>query len=67
MRNYRDTCLPQSKYLKLHVPSRNALTLAQALYNTTAYVPKATATNKLGVAGYLQEFANDAGNAISFH
>jgi tripeptidyl-peptidase-1 len=33
----------------------------RAMYNTTAYVPKATATNKLGVAGYLQEFANDAG------
>ncbi|KAJ7132373.1 peptidase S8/S53 domain-containing protein [Mycena epipterygia] len=32
----------------------------RALYNTTAYVPKATATNKLGVAGYLEEFANDA-------
>ncbi|KAJ7036507.1 peptidase S8/S53 domain-containing protein [Mycena alexandri] len=32
----------------------------RALYNTTAYVPKATATNRLGVAGYLAEFANDA-------
>ncbi|KAJ6568249.1 peptidase S8/S53 domain-containing protein [Mycena vulgaris] len=32
----------------------------RAMYNTTAYVPKATATNRLGVAGYLQEFANDA-------
>ncbi|KAJ7173519.1 peptidase S8/S53 domain-containing protein [Mycena filopes] len=32
----------------------------RAMYNTTAYVPKATATNKLGVAGYLEEFANDA-------
>ncbi|KAK7031632.1 subtilisin-like protein [Favolaschia claudopus] len=33
----------------------------RAMYNTTNYVPKATATNKLGVAGYLDEFANDAG------
>ncbi|KAJ7881181.1 peptidase S8/S53 domain-containing protein [Mycena leptocephala] len=36
----------------------------RAMYNTTAYVPKATATNKLGVAGYLQEFANDAGESF---
>ncbi|KAF7317714.1 Subtilisin-like protein [Mycena kentingensis (nom. inval.)] len=32
----------------------------RAMYNTTGYVPRATSTNKLGVAGYLQEFANDA-------
>lgn len=32
----------------------------RALYNTSTYVPTATATNKLGVAGYLQEFANRA-------
>ncbi|KAF9460560.1 peptidase S8/S53 domain-containing protein [Collybia nuda] len=32
----------------------------RALYNTSTYVPKATATNKLGVAGYLDEFANRA-------
>ncbi|KAF7309456.1 Subtilisin-like protein [Mycena indigotica] len=32
----------------------------RAMYNTTNYVPKATATNKLGIAGYLEEFANDA-------
>ncbi|KAJ7623726.1 peptidase S8/S53 domain-containing protein [Roridomyces roridus] len=32
----------------------------RALYNTTNYVPKATATNKLGITGYLEEFANDA-------
>ena len=29
----------------------------RALYNTTSYTPKATATNKLGVAGYLDEYA----------
>ncbi|KAF7345392.1 Subtilisin-like protein [Mycena venus] len=38
----------------------------RAMYNTTAYVPKATATNKLGVAGYLQEFANDADLQVTF-
>ncbi|EJD07658.1 subtilisin-like protein [Fomitiporia mediterranea MF3/22] len=32
----------------------------RALYNTSTYVPQATDTNKLGVAGYLDEFANDA-------
>lgn len=32
----------------------------RALYNTTSYVPKATATNKIGIAGYLDEFANNA-------
>ncbi|KAJ7249548.1 peptidase S8/S53 domain-containing protein [Mycena haematopus] len=31
----------------------------RAMYNTTNYVPAATTTNKLGVAGYLGEFAND--------
>ncbi|TFY50508.1 hypothetical protein EVG20_g11477, partial [Dentipellis fragilis] len=32
----------------------------RALYNTTTYVPKATATNKLGIAGYLEQFASFA-------
>ncbi|KAI0358004.1 subtilisin-like protein [Trametes cingulata] len=32
----------------------------RALYNTTSYVPKATNQNSLGVAGYLDEFANRA-------
>lgn len=32
----------------------------QGLYNVTGYVPKATAVNRLGVAGYLGEFANRA-------
>nr|GAT56545.1 subtilisin-like protein [Mycena chlorophos] len=31
-----------------------------ALYNTTGFVPKATTTNKLGIAGYLEEFASDS-------
>jgi len=30
----------------------------RALYNTTDYVPKSTATNKLGVAGYLKQYAS---------
>jgi tripeptidyl-peptidase I len=29
-------------------------------YNSSTYVPSATSRNKLGIAGYLQEYANDA-------
>ncbi|KAI0741645.1 peptidase S8/S53 domain-containing protein [Daedaleopsis nitida] len=32
----------------------------RALYNTSTYVPAATGKNSLGVAGYLDEFANRA-------
>ncbi|KAH9893535.1 peptidase S8/S53 domain-containing protein [Cubamyces lactineus] len=32
----------------------------RALYNTTSYVPAATDQNSLGIAGYLDEFANRA-------
>ncbi|KAJ3491365.1 hypothetical protein NLI96_g751 [Meripilus lineatus] len=32
----------------------------RALYNTSTYTPTATARNSLGVAGYLDEFANRA-------
>lgn len=46
------------------VPSSCSSTITpaclRALYNTTTYVPKATNVNKLGVAGYLDEFANNA-------
>ena len=46
------------------VPSSCATTITpaclRALYNTTSYVPQATNVNQLGVAGYLDEFANDA-------
>ncbi|KAF8998513.1 peptidase S8/S53 domain-containing protein [Cyathus striatus] len=46
------------------VPSSCATTITpaclRALYNTSAYVPQATTVNKLGVAGYLDEFANRA-------
>ncbi|KZV92013.1 subtilisin-like protein [Exidia glandulosa HHB12029] len=35
-------------------------TCLRILYATDTYVPAATGTNKLGVAGYLGEFANDA-------
>ncbi len=46
------------------VPSSCSTTITpaclRALYNTSTYVPKATNVNKLGVAGYLDEFANNA-------
>ncbi|KJA25711.1 hypothetical protein HYPSUDRAFT_64438 [Hypholoma sublateritium FD-334 SS-4] len=46
------------------VPTSCAKTITpaclRALYNTSTYVPTQTATNKLGVAGYLGEFANTA-------
>ncbi|KZP13756.1 subtilisin-like protein [Athelia psychrophila] len=35
-------------------------TCLQDLYNTAAYTPKATSTNKLGIVGYLEEYANRA-------
>ena len=35
-------------------------TCLRDLYNTSTYVPAATNVNKLGVAGYLGEFANTA-------
>ena len=37
----------------------------RALYNTTSYTPAATDVNKLGVAGYLEEFANDKDLQVS--
>ncbi len=46
------------------VPSSCSSTITpaclRALYNTTTYVPAATNKNILGVAGYLDEFANRA-------
>ncbi|KAH8104065.1 peptidase S8/S53 domain-containing protein [Cristinia sonorae] len=46
------------------VPSSCSTTITpaclRALYNTSTYVPRATNTNKIGVAGYLNEFANTA-------
>ena len=32
----------------------------RALYNTTSYTPTATNVNTLGIAGYLDQFANRA-------
>ncbi|RXW21376.1 hypothetical protein EST38_g4477 [Candolleomyces aberdarensis] len=32
----------------------------RALYNSTNYVPRATRQNQLGIAGYLDQYANDA-------
>lgn len=37
----------------------------RALYKTTDYVPTQTATNRLGVAGFLDEFANYADLQVS--
>ncbi|RPD64171.1 subtilisin-like protein [Lentinus tigrinus ALCF2SS1-7] len=46
------------------VPSSCSTTITpaclRALYNTVNYTPKATTKNSLGVAGYLDEFANRA-------
>lgn len=46
------------------VPSSCATTITpaclRALYNTSTYVPQATTKNSIGVAGYLDEFANRA-------
>ncbi|PAV19635.1 subtilisin [Pyrrhoderma noxium] len=46
------------------VPSSCSRTITpaclRALYNTVNYTPTQTDVNKLGVAGYLEEFANDA-------
>lgn len=35
-------------------------TCLKGLYNTTAYTPKSASTNKLGIVGYLGEYANRA-------
>ena len=46
------------------VPSSCSTTITpaclRALYNTSTYTPSATSTNSIGVAGYLDEFANRA-------
>jgi tripeptidyl-peptidase-1 len=46
------------------VPSSCSSTITpaclRALYNTSAYTPAATSENKFGIAGYLEEYANDA-------
>lgn len=38
----------------------------RALYNTSTYVPTAANVNKLGVSGYLNEFANKADLQVCF-
>ncbi|CAK5273720.1 unnamed protein product [Mycena citricolor] len=59
-----DTAAEELALNPFAVPSSCSSTITpaclRALYNTASYVPKAAATNKLGVAGYLEEFANDA-------
>lgn len=51
------------------VPSSCSTTITpsclRALYNTTSYTPTATAVNKLGICGYLEEFANFADLQVS--
>jgi hypothetical protein len=46
------------------VPSSCSSTITpaclRALYNTSSYTPAATTKNSLGIAGYLEEYANDA-------
>ncbi|KAG5643809.1 hypothetical protein DXG03_009632 [Asterophora parasitica] len=53
------------------VPSSCATTITPAclrgLYNTTDYVPTATNVNKLGVVGYLKEYANRADLQVRLH
>ena len=54
---------PQTKFVTdASTPSscKSAITptCLRTLYNTTNYVPLATNINKLGVAGYLEEYAN---------
>lgn len=50
-----------SSLIPAAVPSSCARTITPAcliaLYNTTGYVPKATTSNSLGIAGYLDEYA----------
>ncbi len=50
--------------LAASVPASCATTITptcvRALYNTAAYVPAATSSNTLGIAGYLNEYANHA-------
>jgi tripeptidyl-peptidase I len=53
------------------VPSSCATTITPAclrsLYNSSTYVPKATANNSLGIVGYLEEYANDADLQVNGH
>ncbi|KAJ7623738.1 peptidase S8/S53 domain-containing protein [Roridomyces roridus] len=48
----------------LDVPASCGVTVTpaclRALYNTTDYVPQATDNNSLGIASYLEQYANDA-------
>jgi tripeptidyl-peptidase-1 len=55
---------PEEATIEGTVPSSCSSTITpaclRALYNTVNYVPAATSKNTLGVAGYLQEYANKA-------
>ncbi|KAG6886113.1 hypothetical protein C0993_002632 [Termitomyces sp. T159_Od127] len=60
----KEEALPADFDSNAAVPAscNNAITISclRGLYNTADYVPAATNVNKLGVAGYLEEFANRA-------
>ncbi|KAG6845024.1 hypothetical protein H0H87_001545 [Tephrocybe sp. NHM501043] len=60
----KEEALDKGFSINAAVPSScaTAITISclRGLYNTTSYVPAATNVNKLGVAGYLDEYANRA-------
>ncbi|KIK07829.1 hypothetical protein K443DRAFT_673084 [Laccaria amethystina LaAM-08-1] len=61
---------PVSNAVNVAVPSSCSSTITPTclrdLYNTSTYVPAATNVNKLGVAGYLGEFASTSDLQIFF-
>ena len=61
---------PVSNAVNVAVPSSCSSTITPTclrdLYNTSTYVPAATNVNKLGVAGYLGEFASTSDLQVGF-
>ena len=64
MRSTIHKVTPAAPVSDVTVPSSCANTITPTclkdLYNTTSYTPKSTSTNTLGIAGYLEEYANRA-------
>jgi tripeptidyl-peptidase-1 len=60
----KDAAVSSADKIQAAVPASCATTITPAclrtLYNTVNYVPAATANNSLGIAGYLEEYANRA-------
>ncbi|KAG6841456.1 hypothetical protein C0991_010881 [Blastosporella zonata] len=60
----KEEALEEDFSINAAVPSScaSAITISclRTLYNTSSYVPAATSVNKLGVSGYLEEYANRA-------